>query len=187
MQEKISLAPWQVLERREVLDASPWVRVWVERVRLPSGRTIDDFWQMALPDFVVVVPQTPEGRILLVRLYRHGARRTTLALPGGFVEPGEDPSATARRELVEETGYTAPHWQALGAFFVDANRGQWKAHLFRAWPARQTSRPHTDDAEALEVVLLTPQEALQAVRTGEVALLSSATALALALAPPFSA
>ncbi|MCS7207616.1 MAG: NUDIX hydrolase [Dehalococcoidia bacterium] len=177
--------PWEVLERREVVSAPPWVKVWVERVRLPSGRIIEDFWQLALLDYAVVVPQTADGAIVLVRLYRHGPRRTTLALPGGFVEAGENPLTTAQRELREETGYTAPHWQALGSFFVDGNRGQWRAHLFRAWPAQQTAPAHPDDTEALEVVLLKRQEALQALWEGRIALLPSAAALALALlAPP---
>lgn len=177
-----SLPPWEVLSRREVVHAPPWLRAWVERVRLPSGRTIDDFWQLSMPDFAVVVAQTEGGDIVLVRLYRHGARRITLSLPGGFVEAGEEPLATAQRELREETGYTAPHWHPMGAFFVDGNRGQWKAHLFRAWPARQTAPPHYDETEALAVVLLKPPEALQAIREGRIALLSSVAALALALA-----
>lgn len=182
--EEGPLRPWEVLNRQDVVHAPPWLQVWVERVRLPSGRTIDDFWQLAMPDFTVVVAQTEEGDIVLVRLYRHGARRITLALPGGFVERGEDPVICAQRELLEETGYTASYWHSLGAFFVDGNRGQWKAHLFRAWPARQTATPRNDEAEALAVALLKPQEALQAIQEGRIALLSSAAALALALAHP---
>jgi ADP-ribose diphosphatase len=65
------------------------------------------------PGSVVILPVLPGGRILLVRQYRHSAARFLWELTAGRIEPGESPASAARRELAEETGYTARHFRQL--------------------------------------------------------------------------
>jgi ADP-ribose pyrophosphatase len=170
-----------VLARRELFSARPWVRLFVEQVRLPGGHVVDDFYRVELPDFAAVVAQTPDGRIVAEHQYKHGVGRTSLTLPAGLIEEGENPLSTAKRELLEETGYAAEEWRPLGSFVVDGNRGAGRAHFFLAANARPIAAPLADEAEPLALRLLTPEEMLAAIRAGEVAILGSMAAFMLAL------
>ena len=65
------------------------------------------FVQLRCPDWVNVIPITEDGRVILIRQYRSGTHEITLEIPGGMVDPGEDPQTSATRELTEETGWVA--------------------------------------------------------------------------------
>jgi ADP-ribose pyrophosphatase len=175
------ICPWKTLDRQLLLSAAPWLSVYRERVELPTGRVLDDFYRVVLPDFAVVVPVTPDGRFVLVRGYKHGLGRATLSPPAGLMGQGEPALDAARRELLEETGYESDHWQRLGTFVVDGNRQCGTMHAFLARDARPTGAPHEDDAEELRVELLTRGELLEAIRRGEVANLAGLGAAALGL------
>ncbi|MDC0714429.1 NUDIX hydrolase [Stigmatella sp. ncwal1] len=66
------------------------------------------------PDWVNVIALTPEDQLVLVRQFRFGTCQSTLEIPGGLVDAGEDPAVAAARELEEETGYVASRVVALG-------------------------------------------------------------------------
>jgi len=177
------LQPWKVLEERLLLQSPPWLEVWAQRVRLPDGREVEPYLQVRMPSYVIIYAETEDGRVILERQYRHGLREVTLALPGGLLEPGEHPLEAARRELREETGYEAQGWQWMGAYTVSANYGAGTAHMVRGWGARRVGEPSSGDLEEVEVVLLTPEEVAEAVRRGEIRLLSTLACLGLALNP----
>jgi len=175
--------PWKTLESSLVFSALPWVNVYRDRVELPDGRTLDDFYRVVLPDYAVVVPMTEAGELVMVRGYRHGLGRVSLGAPSGFVEPGESPVQAAQRELLEETGYVASEWQQLGSFVVDGNRHGGTAHLFLARSARQasTGANNPDPNEAFEVELVSPRHFFDSVSEGDVALLATVSAVSLAM------
>ena len=161
------------------------MEVGVERVELPEGRVVDEYLWIKTRDFAMVVAVTPDGHVVLERSYKHGPRRVALALPAGYIEPGETPDQAARRELREETGYTSDDWRALGSFTADGNYGVNTAHLFLARNARPSEGAGGvghDDLEEIEVLTLPLAQALAAVTRGEVAQLSSAAGIALAAA-----
>lgn len=175
------LPAWTTLARREVVDRRPWLRLWAEDVQLPDGRVVADFSTLDMPDYVVVVALTPEDRVVVERNYKHGPRRVCLNLPAGYLEPGEEPLLAARRELREETGYAASEWIYLGGFATDGNRGGGQGHFFLARQARQVVAPAADDLEEIAIGLLPLDELARALRGGEVAVLSIAAAIGLAL------
>jgi ADP-ribose pyrophosphatase len=172
---------WKSLGRQVLLAAPPWFEVVRERVELPSGRVLDDFYRIVLPDFALVVPVTPEGRIVLVRGYKHGLGRVNLSPPAGLIEAGEEPLAAARRELLEETGFASDDWTSLGRFVVDGNRQCGTMHLFVARGARRVRRPLADETEELCVELLGREALKDALRRGELGNLAGAGGSALAL------
>jgi ADP-ribose pyrophosphatase len=100
---------------------------------------------------------------------------------GGYIEPGEDPLVAAKRELLEETGYEATEWLALGSYPVDANRGAGIAYPFLARGARHIAKIDADDLEEQALLLLTREEIETALDTGEFKTLPWAAAIALAL------
>jgi ADP-ribose pyrophosphatase len=175
--------PWQVLDTREVYAAPPWVRLFVERLRLPDGRVIENFHQLQMPDYALVVPRLEDGRILLLRQYKHGARAVGLYPPGGHIAPPESPLAAVQRELLEETGSVSEHWRSLGSFVCNANQGCGRAHFFAADHLRRVAAPAPGDLEEMELVTLTSAEVAAAIAAGQVNSLGAVSALALALNP----
>lgn len=173
--------PWRLLDRRLLLAAPPWLTVHRERVALPTGRVIDDYYRIVLPEFAVVLPRTEAGEYVLVRGYKHGLGGLTLQAPAGLIDAGEEPLEAARRELLEETGYEAPDWEALGSYVVDGNRQCGRMHLFAARGAARSGTARHDEMEQLEVVLLDRAALLDALRAGEFGTLAGGGGAALAL------
>jgi len=175
------LAPWRVEKRTLELDAHPRLRVWRHEVLLPDGQRVEDFWRVEVPDYAMMAVETVDGRFILERHYRHGVEDITLSLPAGAIEPGEEPLAAAKRELMEETGHEADSWRSLGAFVLGANGRFCQAHLFHATGARQVAEPRSGDLEETELLYVSRDEAVSALRDGRLAVLSCAATLAIAL------
>lgn len=174
---------WQTLARRPVHQTGDgrFLRVEHHRVQLPDGRIIEDWAWIDTPDFVNVVAQTQDGRFLCFRQTKYAANGPTLAVPGGYLEAGEDPDDAVRRELLEETGYAAAQWRFLGRFVVDGNRGNGHAHLYLARGAHPVQPIDADDLEEQELLLLTREELAAALGRGEFQVLPWAANVALAL------
>jgi ADP-ribose pyrophosphatase len=171
---------WQPIAAESLLRVPPWLEVFRERLRLPDGREIDDFYTVRLPAYAVIVAISQDGRVVAERHYRPGARQVTWTLPSGFLEPEEGPLQGARRELREETGFASEDWTELGRFVVDGNRGCGTAHLFLARNAVKSSEPDGSDLAEVRIELVTMAEFLQAIRSGKALELASAAALGLA-------
>jgi len=176
-----ALQPWKTVETRDVFSAMPWLKVSVERVELPDGRAVDDFYKVYMPDSVLVFARTDDGRAVVERAYRHGIGRVSLVFPTGGIGDGEAPLAAARRELLEETGYAAREWRPLGSFRANGNQGCGLIHMFQATGARRVEEPHGDDLEEIQTVLMTAEDLVGALARGEIVALSSVAAVGLAL------
>lgn len=85
---------WDVLGS-EYLFRQPWLTVRRDHVRLPSGVEIPDYYVLEYPTWVNIIATTPDGRMLLVRQYRHGLQWTGYELCAGVVDPGESPIEAA--------------------------------------------------------------------------------------------
>ncbi len=163
-------------ERREVVTgghevfAGRLLRVRVDEVRLPSGRT-STREVVEHRGAVAIVPVTADGQVLLVRQYRHAAGETLLELPAGTREPGEDPAETARRELAEEIGYAAGTLTELVTYLSSAGYSTERITLFRAdgcTPIEGAAVDATDEGIELVPVPLAEVPALLAPGDGRV-------------------
>ena len=167
--------------RRTVLDQGKYLKVELHTVELPDGTLVPDWPWVITPDFALVVAVTPQRRFLCFRQTKYSIEGLSLAPPGGYLDAGEDPLIAAQRELLEETGYTAPHWEHLGSFPVDGNRGGGIAHMYLAQGATFVAERDADDLESQELLLLSEDEISQALDAGEFRVLPWVTAVALAL------
>ena len=175
------MRPWKTLSKETVMDFSKFLRVELHEVELHDGQVIPDWPWLVTPDFINVVAVTEEGQFLCFRQTKYAVAGVTLAPVGGYLEPGEAPLAAAKRELLEETGYEAEFWQALGSYWVDANRGAGQAHLYLAQGARKVAEPDADDLEEMELILLDKAAVEEALDAGDFKVLPWAAAVALAL------
>lgn len=180
------LRPWTVLAEEPLLSCPPFIDVSRQRIALPDGRTVENYYQVRMPDFAVVCPVLEDGRFLMQRSYRHGPRRVCLNFPGGHLAPGEPALDGAKRELLEETGYAAGEWQDLGAFVTNANHRCQTAHFFRATGCKPIATPDSGDLEELEHLVMTYDEVTAAIRNGEFALVTQVALFSLATHPAFA-
>ena len=105
---------WEVLGTEALHDCKVF-RVRRALVRSPMSGDTHPFYSIDADPWVNVVPVTADGDVVMVRQYRHGSCEVTLEIPGGIVDPGEDPADAAARELSEETGYRAARVRPLGS------------------------------------------------------------------------
>ena len=175
------MQPWKTLSKKTILQQGQWLTVESHKVELPDGQVIDDWAWVITPDYVNVVAIMEDGRFIAFRQVKYGVEGVVLAPVGGYMEPGETPLASARRELLEESGCEADIWLDLGQYRVDGNRGAGTAHLFLAQGAKQVAEPDADDLEEQELVLLSRTEVETALAGGQFKVLAWTTAIALAL------
>ena len=174
-------ADWKVLRRRILFADPPHIELAAEDIELPDGRVVESYHQIGSRPSCAVVATTEAAELVMLRQYKHGARKVCLTFPGGRLEAGETLMDTARRELREETGYEGDRWRSLGRFPIHANQRVGECELFRCENARRVVAPRPGDLEDMEVVLVPEAAARAALASGEIGLLGDAAALGLAL------
>lgn len=159
------LPPFTTIEH-EAIFSTPVFRL--ERLRRRSGRSgrEHDFFRVEAPDWVNVVAITRDRELLLVRQERHGALVTTLEIPGGVVDPGEDPASAALRELEEETGHRGRRAVPLGWVHPNPAILSNRCHTFLVTDAEPTGRLSPDEDEEIVVEKVPLADARRMVRDG---------------------
>ena len=128
---------WKTLSRETVLDRGKFLRVEDHTVQLPDGRIIEQWPWIITPDFINVVAVTDAGEFLCFHQVKYAVEGEALAPIGGYLEPGEEPLAAAKRELLEETGYEASEWIDSGPL----SRGCQSGRGHRAFLSRAACAP----------------------------------------------
>ena len=175
------MKPWETRSKELILDQGKYLQIENHTIELPNGQLISDWPWIVTPDYVNVAVVTQAGEFLCFRQTKYGVEGTSLAPVGGYIESGEAPLAAAKRELLEETGYTAQDWIELGNYVVDGNRGGGRAYLFLAHGARHVAGPSADDLEEQQLLHLSRTEIEAALAANEFKVLSWATTMSLAL------
>ncbi|WP_298399147.1 NUDIX hydrolase [uncultured Azonexus sp.] len=152
------------------------LKVRKDTVRLPNGATsVREY--IHHPGAVVILAFLPNGKLLFERQFRYPLRQVFLELPAGKIDPGEVLAETARRELLEETGYLASQWEHLGVMHPCIGYSDERIEIFVARDLQGEGCQQLDDNEFLEVVELSPEEARQAVFDGRITDAKTITAL----------
>ncbi|BAS55834.1 MULTISPECIES: NUDIX hydrolase [Leptolyngbya] len=141
----------------------------VNHLRLPN-RAEGDWECIRHPGGALVIPVTPDGKLVLVKQYRFAVQRRLYEFPAGTVEKGEDPLETVQREIQEETGYTSENWKKLGEFFLAPGYSDEVIYAFLATDVTIVDQPPPqDDDEDIETVLMSAQEVEAAIHAGDLA------------------
>jgi ADP-ribose pyrophosphatase len=150
----VVIEPWQVLESKYSY-RDPWLAVRSDTVRVPNGTVLSPYHTIEFPEWVCAVALTPQQEILLIEEYRHGVKRLSFELPCGAPDhDGEDVLDAMKRELLEETGFAAQEWHALGSSTANTARQNNRVHAFLALDARRVSDQKLDPGEVIRAHLV---------------------------------
>jgi len=135
-----------------------------DTVRLPDGGEATREY-VTHPGAVMMIPMLDDGTLVMERQFRYPMDRVMLEFPAGKLDAGEDPLTCAKRELLEETGYTAREWARAGLLHPVIS---YSTEFIEIWFARglDLQDRSLDEGEFLEVITATPAQVLDWSRDG---------------------
>jgi ADP-ribose pyrophosphatase len=161
------IRPWKVTGSERILDG----RVFKVRkdvtINPRTGQTHDMF-VLDQPNWVNVIPLTPDDQVVMVEQWRHGSRTIELETPGGLMNNGETPEVCGRRELLEETGYEPGQIVHLGTVKPNPAIQSNLQHYILATECRQVAELNLDHAEDIAVRLVPLADVPELIRTGKI-------------------
>ncbi|HEY8505890.1 MAG TPA: NUDIX hydrolase [Gemmataceae bacterium] len=160
---------------RQIVYEGRKIKVAIDVAQTPGGTTVRRD-VILHPGAVVVLPLVDDRHVCLLRNHRHAIGATLWEVPAGTLEPGEEPAAAARRELLEETGYRAEQWRCLGYLYASPGVLDEKLHLFVA-QGLTPGEARPEPCEQLEPQVLPWDEAVRMALAGEVHDAKTITAL----------
>lgn len=158
---------WRTL-KSEYLIRRPWLTARRDTVELPTGVVNDEYYVLEYPTWVNVLAVTRDGEYVFIRQYRHGIGETCMEIVAGVCEDGEESEASARRELMEETGYAGGEWRELMTVSANTSTMDNVCHCFLATGVEKVGSQRLDRTEDIEVYLLAEDEAFALLCGGEI-------------------
>lgn len=158
---------WEVISSQYVSER-PWLTVRREHVRLANGCEVPEFYVLEYPDWVNVLALTDDGRMVMIRQYRHGVQRTSYELCAGQIDAGEDPLTAARRELREETGFGGGEWELLCSIAPNPSTQTNFTHCYLARGVVRMGDQMLDGGEDISVHLLEQEKVMEMIRKNEI-------------------
>lgn len=141
--------------------------VRLDRVRLANGVESTREY-VKHQGAVVVIPLLDNGKMIFERQFRYPLGQVLLEFPAGKIDPGETIDTTARRELLEETGYIATEWRHIGVMHPCVGYSDERLEIFFARGLVRQGEQNLDHGELLDILEMTLEEAENSVRTGEI-------------------
>lgn len=159
---------WKILSS-EYLFSDLWFKVRKDVCLTPGGKIVDPYYVYEFPTWVTAVPVTEDGKIVMIRQYRHALGEVCIEIPGGCVEDTDKNFQEAiARELLEETGYVFSSYDYLGKISANPSSDNNLMHMFLAKGGMKISEPQLDSNEELEVELFTIDEVKQLLRENKI-------------------
>lgn len=157
----MTVKPWKVLETSYFRP-----RFRVDKVQLGNGNFLDATI-FEFRSWANIVALTRENEVVMVKQYRHGVRDVLLEFPGGVVEDGEDPLEGARRELLEETGYSTSNIIEVARIYPNPALQTNTLYCYLALDAEKVGGQTLDAGEDIEVHLMPFEELVEIAKRGE--------------------
>ena len=160
--------PWLILDSKIVFE-TPIFNLCASRVRSTKNNHEDNFYSISTSDWVNVIPITSDGQVILIRQYRHGIDEYNLECPGGLIDITDNtPLDAARRELLEETGYSSQIIISLGWVHPNPAFQQNHCHYFLALDACKESEQNLEPLEVLDIYPVPLKSIEQLIADGDI-------------------
>lgn len=147
----------------------PWATLRADKCEMPDGRIVNEYYVLEYPNWVNAVAVTAEGKILMVRQYRHAANIVSLEIPGGVIDGDEKPEDAMRRELLEETGYRFDDMELLCTVYANPSTANNKTFCYLATGGVKVQEQALDEHEELVVEEYTIDEVKQLLADNKIA------------------
>jgi len=118
---------------------------------MPSGHVVEDYYVLEYSNWVNAVAITEDNKVLMVHQYRHAAEIVSLEIPGGVIDPGEEPLQAMRRELLEETGYQFDDFELLSVVYANPSTANNHTYCYLARGGKKVQEQHLDEQEEIVV------------------------------------
>lgn len=160
---------WNIKAHRTEFE-TPVFNVVSLQSRSPRNKKAYTFYRLECGDWVNILPITTDRQVVLVRQYRAGVDDFSLEIPGGLIDPGEDPLKAAMRELREETGFTTlpQHFLELGMVYPNPAIMNNRCFLFAAENVEMTGSQQLDQMEDIEVLIVPLNEFMKKILENEI-------------------
>jgi ADP-ribose pyrophosphatase len=159
---------WKTLSS-EYLFSDLWFKVRKDVYETPDGKIVPQYYVYEFPAWVTAVPVTEDGKIVLIRQYRHALGEVCIEIPGGCVDDTDKNFEEAiSRELLEETGYSFSSYEYLGKISANPSTNSNLTHMFLAKGGKKISAQKLDGNEEIEVELYTIDEVKQLLRENKI-------------------
>jgi ADP-ribose pyrophosphatase len=152
---------WKTVSK-EYLYQETWLTVRKDRCTKPDGNEVYPYYVFEFPEWATALPITEDGKIILVKQYRHALGVTCIELPGGCIDDTDaSPEAGVRRELLEETGYVFDNVIHLGETSPNPSTNSNLMHMYLATGGKKVAEQQLDANEEIQVFEVTMGELLQ--------------------------
>ena len=149
---------WKVL-KSHYLVREPWCTVREDHVRLPNGAEIPNYYVLEYPNWINVIGITKDNKFVMIKQYRHGLALRTYELVAGVCDDTDaTPLASAKRELLEETGYSNGNWELLTVTSANPGTHTNLCYCFLATGIEKVADQNLEATEDLDVILLSLEE-----------------------------
>lgn len=159
---------WKILSS-EYLFNDRWFKVRKDVCVTPQGKIVDPYYVYDFATWVGAVPVTEDGKIIMLKQYRHALGEVCYEIPGGCVDDTDKNIEEAvARELLEETGYEFSTYEYLGRISPNPSTNSNLLHMFLAKGGKKVAEQMLDENEEIEVMLLSIQELKQLLRENKI-------------------
>ena len=146
-----------------------WFKVRKEVCETPDGKIVDPYYVYDFATWVGAFALTEDGKVIMVKQYRHALGETCIEIPGGCVDATDQSNEDAiARELLEETGYQFSSYEYLGNISPNTSTNSNVLHMYLARGGRSVAKQNLDNGEEIEIVILSIVELKQLLRENKI-------------------
>jgi ADP-ribose pyrophosphatase len=153
---------WKIIQK-ELIFRNPWIELYQDKVKTRTGKVMDYTWYKS-SDVAVIVPFLEKDSLVMIRQYRYPLRKVLLEFPAGHIENGEDAATTAKRELLEETGYIANKIDYVYTYHPSVSKSRQLVYIFRATNLIEEKANHNGAEDIIRTEIASVEELKQMIK-----------------------